>query len=70
MELIWNDLHKYGYLLMVSDGLIHYISIMSFSWILANPKGQWLAAVSGPSMGWGSSLHDEGDVILSGALFL
>ena len=38
---------------------------MSFGWILVNPKGKWLAAASGHSMGQGSSLRAEGDGMLS-----
>ena len=63
-------MREYGYLLMVSDGSVHYILSMSFGWILATLEGDWLAAANGPSMGRGSSLHAEGDGMLSGLLFL
>lgn len=70
MELIWSNIRTYGYLLIVSDGSVRYLSSMSFGWILANPMGHWLSAASGPSMGRGSSLQAEGDGMLSGAIFL
>lgn len=69
MESIWIDLRKFGYLLIVSDGSVCYIYIMSFSYILLNLKVDWLVATSGLSMGR-SSLCIEGDGKLSGALFL
>ena len=43
---------------------------VSFCWILANPKGQWLNAASSPSMEWGISCCAEGYDILTGALLL
>ena len=70
MELILNDLQNFGYLLIVSDGSVRYISSMFFDWILANLKGHWLVAESGPSMYWGSLLCTEGDDMLPDALFL
>ena len=70
MEEIWDDLRDFEYLLMVSDGLVQFISSMSFGWILPHLKGQWLAAASGPSMVKGNFLCEEGDGMLSGALFL
>ena len=70
MEVIWTALQTNGYLLMVSDGSMCYISSMSFGWILATLDGIWLAAANGPSMGQGSSLRAEGDGMLSDSLFL
>ena len=51
------------------DGSVHYISIISFGWILANPEDYLLAAGSGPIMDWVSSLRVEGEGILSGVFF-
>lgn len=70
MKIIWNALQTYGYLLMVSDGSVRYISSMLFGWILATPDGLWLAAANGPSIGRGSSLCTKGNRMLSSALFL
>ena len=70
MELIWNDLQNFGYLSIVSDGSVCYIFSISFGCILENPKGHWMTAASGPSMGWGSLICAEKDCILSGASFL
>lgn len=55
---------------MVSDGSVRLLYSMSFSWILVNPEGHHLVAASSPSIGWGSSLHAEGDGMLSGAFVL
>ena len=70
MELIWNDIQNFGYLLMVSDGLVHYIYSIFFWCIVANLKGQWLTVASGLSIGSSSSLNSKGYGILSSALFL
>ena len=59
---------KYKYLILVSDGSLKYIHMMSFGWILATPTGTWLAAAKGPGSGGGSSLRIEADGMLSGAL--
>ena len=69
-EVIWNNLQTFGYLLIVFDGSVRYISSILFGWILANPDGRWLEAAISPSMGQGSYLHAEGDGMLSGVLFL
>lgn len=54
---------------MVPDGLVHYLSSMSFGWILANQDGHWLAATSGLNMGQGSSMSAKEDGMLSNVLF-
>lgn len=56
-------------IIMVSDGLVWFISIIYFRLVLANPKGKWIAAASCPSKVWGSSIGPEGDNMLFGALF-
>ena len=60
---------KDGQLLLVSDGSLKHIHIMSFDWILSTLSGQLLAASSGPGSGRGSSLRIEADRMLSGAVF-
>ena len=56
------------YLVLVSDGSLKYIHMMSFAWILASPSGKWIAAACGPGSGEGSSLRIEADGMLSGSL--
>ena len=61
-------MNEYKYLLLVSDGSLKYIHMMSFGWILATPTGVWLASAKGSGSGEGSSLRIEADGMLSGAL--
>ena len=56
------------YLLLVSDGSLKYIHMMSFGWILCTPSNKWLVVSSGPGSGEGSSLRIEADGMLSVAL--
>ena len=67
--MIRDSMTKDGQLLLVSDGSLKHIHMMSFGWILSTLSGTWLAASSGPGSGRGSSLRIEADGMLSGAVF-
>ena len=68
--MISDSMTKDGQLLLVSDGSLKHIHMMSFGWILSTSSGTWLAASSGPGSGCGTSLRIEADGMLSGAVFL
>ena len=67
-RIIKDAMTKDKYLLLVTDGSLKYIHMMSFGWVLATPSGKWLAASKGPGSGEGSSLRAEAEGILLGAL--
>lgn len=59
---------KYKYLLLVSDGSLKYIHMMSFGWLLATPAGDQLAAAKDPGSGEGYSLRIKAEGMLLGAI--
>ena len=67
-RIIEEAMIKDKHLLLVTDGSLKYIHMMSFGWVLAMPSGDWLAASKGPGSGDGSSLRAEAEGMLSGAL--